>query len=104
MQGRSCVTARMLAALAICLAPALVVSGCSSSQLSSASPPYPAVLADPPARDTAPLSPTEVQQAMDSLISQRNHLCAEAVATSGTRSPAASNCTDTTTGGAGTKP
>jgi hypothetical protein len=104
MQGRSCVTARMLAALAICLAPALMASGCSSSSLSSASPPYPAVLADPPSRDTAPLSPTEVQQTMDNLISERNHLCAEAVATNGAKSPAASNCTDTTTGGAVSKP
>jgi hypothetical protein len=103
MQGRSCVTARMLAALAICLALAVVASGCSS-QLSSASPPYPAVLADPPQRDTASLSPTEVQQAMDSLISQRNHLCAEVVATNGSRSSAAANCADTTTGGAATKP
>ena len=46
---------------------------------------------------------------MDSLISERNHLCAEAIATSGTRSSSASgqgNCTatDSTTGGTGTKP
>jgi hypothetical protein len=41
---------------------------------------------------------------MDTLISQRNHLCAEAVATNGAKSSAATNCTDTTTGGAGTKP
>jgi hypothetical protein len=104
MQGRTCVTARMLAALAICLAPAVVASGCSSSKVSSASPLYPAVLADPPTRDTAPLSPTEVQQAMDSLISERNHVCAEAVATSGTKSSAAANCADNTTGATGTKP
>ncbi len=104
MHGRTCVTARMLAALAICLALAVVASGCASSQVSSASPQYPAVLADPPSRDTAPLNPTEVQQAMDNLISERNHLCAEAVATNGTRSSAASNCTDATTGVAGTKP
>jgi hypothetical protein len=104
MQGRSCVTARMLAALAICLALAVVASGCSSSKVSSVSPAYPAVLADPPQRDTSPMSPTEVQQAMDNLISERNHLCAEAVATNGSKSSAATNCTDTTTGGAGTKP
>jgi hypothetical protein len=41
---------------------------------------------------------------MDNLISERNHLCAEAVATSGAKSSAASNCTDTATGGTGTKP
>jgi hypothetical protein len=104
MKGRSCVTARGLAASAICLVPALMASGCSSSSSSSASLLYPSVLADPPSRDTAPLSPTEVQQAMDNLISERNHLCAEAVATSGAKSSAASNCTDTATGGTGTKP
>jgi hypothetical protein len=93
--------ARVLAVLAICLAPALMASGCSSS--SSASLLYPSVLAEPPARDTSPLSAVEVKQAMDNLISERNHLCAEAVATSGAKSSAASNCTDTT-GGTGTKP
>jgi hypothetical protein len=42
---------------------------------------------------------------MDNLISQRNHVCAEAVATNGTKSSAAVNCADTTTtGGAGSKP
>ena len=41
---------------------------------------------------------------MDNLISERNHLCAEAVATNGTKGPAASNCTDTSTGATGTKP
>jgi hypothetical protein len=104
MQGRSSVTARMLAALAICLAPAVVASGCSTSSLPSSSPQFPSVLAEPAARDTAPLGPDEVKQAMDNLISERNHLCAQAVATSGAKSPAASNCTDTTTAGAGTKP
>ena len=104
MQGRSCVTARMLAALAICLAPTLAASGCSSSSSPSPSLLYPSVLAEPPARDTTPLSPIEVQQAMDNLISERNHLCAEAVATSGAKSTAAANCSDTATGGGGTKP
>jgi len=104
MQGRSRVTARTLAALAIGLALAVLVSACSSSKLSSVSPAYPAVLADPPQRDTSTMSPTEVQQAMDNLISQRNHLCAEAVATNGSKSTAATNCADTTTGGTGTKP
>ena len=67
------------------------------------------MLASPTARDTTPLSPDEVKQAMDNLISERNHLCAEAVATSGTRASSGSspgNCAadGTTTGGAGTKP
>jgi hypothetical protein len=59
------------------------------------------------ARDTTPLSPDEVKQAMDTLISERNHLCAEAVATNGAKSYSGTgqgNCTDGTTGAAGTKP
>jgi hypothetical protein len=109
MQGRSCVTARGLAALVICLAAGMLMSGCSSSSSSSAGGLYPSVLTSPMARDTTPLSPDEVKQAMDNLITERNHLCAEAIATSGTRSSSGSspgNCAaeNTTTGGAGTKP
>jgi hypothetical protein len=108
MQGRSCVTARGLAALAICLAAGLLASGCSSSSTSPAAGLYPSVLVSPQARDTAPLSPDEVKQAMDSLISERNHLCAEAIAASGSRSSSGSgtgNCaSDSSTAGTGTKP
>jgi hypothetical protein len=61
------------------------------------------------ARDTTPLSPDEVKQTMDNLISERNHLCAEAVATNGAGSSSGSgsgSCAadSTTTGGAATKP
>ena len=46
---------------------------------------------------------------MDNLISERNHLCAEALAASGSRSSSGSgsgNCASdgTTAGGTGTKP
>jgi hypothetical protein len=61
----------------------------------------------PEARDSATRSPDEVKQAMDSLISERNHLCAQAIATSGTKSSSGSspgNCADGTAGGAVTKP
>ena len=103
MQGHSCVTARVLAPLAIGLAACIAVSGCSSTS-SPAAGPYPSVLADPAPRDGAPLSPDEVKQAMDNLISERNHLCAEAIATSGAKASNATNCTDTSTSGTGTKP
>jgi hypothetical protein len=63
----------------------------------------------PEARDSAPLSPEEIKQATDNLISERNHLCAEAIATSGSKASNGSgpgNCSadSTTTGGAGIKP
>jgi hypothetical protein len=95
--------------MAICLAAAALVSGCSSASSPSPAGPYPSVLANPVARDTTPLSPDEVKQAMDNLITERNHLCAEAIATSGTKSYGGAgpgNCAadGTTAGAAGTKP
>jgi hypothetical protein len=96
--------------MAICLAVGALASGCSSSSSPSpAAGPFPSVLAAPVARDTTPLSPDEVKQALDTLTSERNHLCAEAVATSGTKAYGSSgpgNCTadGTTAGAAGTKP
>jgi len=95
--------------MAICLAAGVLASGCSSSSSPSPAGPFPSVLASPVARDTTPLSPDEVKQAMDNLISERNHLCAEAIATSGTKAYGASgpgNCSadGTTTGAAATKP
>ena len=105
MLGHSCVTARVLAPLAIGLAACMAISGCSSTSSPAANPyAYPSVLADPTPRDGTPLSPDEVKQVMDNLISERNHLCAEAVATSGAKAPNASNCTDAATSGAGNKP
>ena len=109
MRGRSCVSARGLAAMAICLALGALASGCSSSSSPSPAGPFPTVLTSPMARDTTPLSPDEVKQALDTLTSERNHLCAEAVATSGTKAYGSSgpgNCTadGTTAGAAGTKP
>jgi hypothetical protein len=96
--------------MAICLAAGALASGCSSSSKPSAAGPYPSVLASPVARDTTPLSPDEVKQTMDTLVSERNHLCAEAIATSGAKAYGASgpgNCTaadGSTTGAAGAKP
>ncbi len=77
MQGRGSVTTRLLAALAIGAAgaaAAVLVSGCSSRDE------FPAILADPFPRGDAPLSPEQVKQATDALISARDHLSAEAQA------------------------
>src|ERR1700683_2613746 len=99
MQGRSCVSARGLAAMAICLAVGALASGCSSSSSPSPAGPFPSVLTSPTARDTTPLSPDEVKQALDTLTSERNHLCAEAVATSGAKAYGSSGPGDCTAGG-----
>ncbi len=74
MQGRGSVTTRVLAALAIGAAAAVLVSGCSSRDE------FPAVLDNPTARGDTPLSPEQVKQATDALISARDHLSAEAQA------------------------
>jgi hypothetical protein len=57
---------RGLAAWAICTAMAMLVSGCSSN--------YPAVLANPTPRDDPTMTPDQVKQATDNLISDRNQL------------------------------
>ena len=77
MRGRVWVIARMLAGMAFAAAAALLLSGCSST-----SGLYPAVLADPPPRDDATLSPAQVKAVTDNLIYDRNQLCAQATANS----------------------
>jgi len=72
MQGRGSVTTRVLAALAIGAAATVLVSGCSSHGE------FPAVLDHPTPRDDVPLSAEQVKQATDALISERDHLSAEA--------------------------
>lgn len=70
------VSRRVLAASAIAAVCALA-GGCSSQLTPS---PFPSVLADPPQRNDTTLSPDQVKQAMDNLVSERRRLCAEAVA------------------------
>jgi hypothetical protein len=54
---------------------------------------FPAVLSDPPARPDATLTPAEVKQATDNLISEREHLCSETEAgQSRTTTGTAANC------------
>jgi hypothetical protein len=70
------VTRRVLAVSAVAAACALA-GGCASQLTPS---PFPSVLADPPQRNDTTLSPDQVKQAMDNLVSERKRLCTEAVA------------------------
>jgi hypothetical protein len=89
---------RVLGALAIAAALALLTSGCSEIG-------FPAIHDMPAPRADAPLTPDQVKQATDDLISQRDHLSTEAQANAqanpatGTAAPAA-----TQTAGAQSKP
>jgi hypothetical protein len=88
MNRRRCVPARLLAAHIFGSAGALLIAGCSSSPAPSL---FPVVLDKPPPRDDTPLSPEQVKQATDSLVADRNRLCAEAVA-NGAPNATAANC------------
>ena len=65
---------RISAAVAVATVAALL-SACSSS-----SGTYPSLFAEPPPRSDTPLTPAEVKQATDTLLTDRDHLCAEAIA------------------------
>jgi hypothetical protein len=88
MNRRRWVRARLLAALAFGGAGAALIAGCSSSSSPSL---FPVVLDHPAPRDDTPLSPEQVKQATDSLVADRNRLCAEAVA-NGAPNATAANC------------
>jgi hypothetical protein len=97
----SSVTRLCLAAFSVS-AICAVLGGCSST-------PFPAVLTDPPPPTDTTLSPDQVKRAMDNLIADRNHLCAEATADAAPGSPPPDCSTATTTGttpnsGAAAKP
>jgi hypothetical protein len=63
------------------------------------------VLNDPPPRQDAPLNPDEVKQAVDSLVSERNHLCSETTAHSSGNTPQCGDATGSVqTAGAAAKP
>ena len=63
---------RALGPLAIAAAVALLLSGCSSDTI------FPAVHDMPPPRPSATLTPDQVKQATDDLITERQHLSTEA--------------------------
>jgi hypothetical protein len=88
MTLRWCVTRRMLAATTVAALGALLVSGCSSPATPGL---FPTVFADPPPRDDTPLSPDQVKQAVNNLMSDRSHLCAVTNATQPPGTPG--NCT-----------
>jgi hypothetical protein len=85
---------------------AALLSACSSS---SSSGTYPTLFAEPPPRGDTPLTPDEVKQATDTLLTDREHLCAEAIANAQPGSPPPDCATQTGTagkpaGGTGAKP
>jgi hypothetical protein len=63
------------------------------------------VLNDPPRHEDTPLQPGEVKQAVDNLVTERNHLCSETTDRSSGNTP---HCGDPTgavqTAGAAAKP
>ena len=67
---------RMGAAVAVAALGALLAA-CTSS---SSSGTFPSLFAEPPPRGDTPLTPDEVKQATDTLLTDRAHLCAEAIA------------------------
>ncbi len=94
-------TRRRIGAVAVAAVTALL-SACSSS---SSSGTYPSLFAEPPPRADSPLTPDEVKQATDTLLSDRQHLCAEAIANVPPGGPPPDCATQTgTAGGAPGKP
>jgi hypothetical protein len=89
--------------LAVAAGTAVLLAGCSSPATPSL---YPSVLNDPPGHEDAPLQPAEVKQAVDNLVSERNHLCSETTDHTSGNTP---HCGDTPgasvqTAGAAAKP
>jgi hypothetical protein len=81
---------------------ALLSAGCSSPATPGL---FPSVLNNPPPHEDTTLQPNEVKQAVDNLVSERNHLCSETTAHSTGNTP---HCGDATSGvqtaGAAAKP
>lgn len=73
------VTRRVLAAFAIAAA-CVLAGGCASQTTPSL---FPSVLADPPPRNDTTLTPDQVKDAVDDLVSERKRLCMDAVADEG---------------------
>ncbi len=84
-------TRRVLAAFAVAAA-CTFVCGCTST-------PFPAVLSDPPPPTETTLNTDQVKQAVDQLVTDRNHVCAEAIADGATNVTSA-DCGTGTAGGA----
>jgi hypothetical protein len=87
---------RGLVAGVICAAMVVLVSGCSSD--------YPAVLANPTPRDDPPMTPDQIKQATDNLISDRNQLSTQVDAGQGNGAAPATPATGAQPAGAPAKP
>ncbi len=74
MGGRRSARIRLFARVAIAAAAAMPMSGCSAPGL------FPAVLTTPAPRDDTMLTSAQIKQATENLISERDHLCTEAMA------------------------
>jgi len=72
----------MLPAILATAAGCIFMSACSSSPGT-----YPTIFADPAPRPESTLTPDEVKQATDSLISDRKQLCTAAIANAAPGSP-----------------
>lgn len=70
---------RCWSASRLCLAAVSVFAICALMGGCAATT-FPTVLADPPPPAETPLSPDQIKQAVDSLISDRNRQCSEAIA------------------------
>ena len=99
VHSRGSMTARRVVTLAIGAAVAVLVAACSLGA------DYPAVLDKPAPRAGEPMSPDQLKQATDALISDRDRLTAEAQAAGQPSAPATTATTGTTqTAGAAAKP
>ncbi len=70
-------TRMRLCAAVVAAAMAALLPACSST---SSSGTYPTLFAEPPPRGDTTLTPDEVKQATDTLLTDRANLCAEAIA------------------------
>ena len=80
MQGRGKLTTRLSAALALCAAG--FACGCAQQRGD-----FPAILESPAPRSDTPLSPDQVKQTTENLLSERDRLCAEARTNSSNNAP-----------------
>ena len=94
------VTGRRLAALPVILA---LAAGCTLVSACSSPGAYPTIFAGPAPRPESTLTPDEVKQATDSLVSDRNQSCAVAIANAAPGNPPP-DCTPQTATGTTRKP
>jgi hypothetical protein len=81
---------------------ALLSAGCSSPATPGL---FPSVLNDPPRHEDTPLQPNEVKQAVDKLVSERDHLCSETTDHSTSNAPHCGDAANSAqTAGAAAKP